>query len=49
MGNIKPVKNAVGSIIPIIAISIAVCCELVLVEMSKPNDKHIIINKVLSA
>ena len=49
MGNIKPVKKAVGSIIPIIAMSIAVCCEAVTVDMSSPNDKQMTINKVLSA
>ena len=49
MGNINPVKKAVGNIIPIIAMSIAVCCDEVLVEMSSPNDKQMMINKVLSA
>ena len=49
MGNIKPVKKAVGNIIPIIAMSIAVCCEAVTVDMSSPNDKQMMINKVLSA
>ena len=49
MGNIKPVKKAVGSIIPIIAMSITVYYETVIVDMSNPNDKQMMINKVLSA
>src|SRR3546814_1336659 len=48
-GNINPVSNMVGSIMPIIDISIAVCCESVMLEISKPNDRQVMIKRMLSA
>ena len=48
IGNIKPVKKAVGNIIPIMEISMAVYWEEVLVEISSPKDKQMMMNKVLS-
>src|SRR5690606_22997090 len=48
-GNMKPVSNMVGNIIPIIENSMAVCCELVTLDMSKPSERQVTMNKVLSA
>ena len=48
MGNIKPLSINVGKNIPVSAINIAVCCESVNAEISNPNDKQVIVNKILS-
>src|SRR3546814_12759243 len=46
-GNIKPVKMIVGSIMPIIESSKAVCWELVTLEIRSPRDRQVMMNKVL--
>ena len=48
IGNIKPLNIIVGKNIPINEINIAVCCESVTDEMSNPNDKQVMVNKILS-
>jgi len=48
-GNINPANIMVGSNIPINEINMAVCCDAVEFEMSKPSDNAVIINKALSA
>src|SRR3546814_10825584 len=48
-GNIKPVKMIVGSIMPIIESSKAVCWELVTLEIRSPRDRQVMMNKVLSS
>src|SRR6478736_1006961 len=47
-GNIKPLNIIVGKNKPIIEISIAVCCEFAIDDISKPNDKQVMVNKILS-
>ena len=47
-GNIKPLNMMVGKNKPIIEMNIAVCCESVTDEISKPNDKQVMINNMLS-
>ena len=49
IGNIKPVNSSVGSIIPVIEISMAVCWALVTFEISNPKAKQVIIKRMLSA
>ena len=49
IGNIKPLKSIVGNNIPIKDMSIATCCELVLMEINIPNVKQAMINSILSA
>src|SRR6478735_5982331 len=48
IGNIKPLSIIVGRNIPVNAMNMAVCCESVLVEMSKPKAKQVSVNKILS-
>ena len=48
MGNINPLSITVGKNIPVNAINIAVCCESVRDEINSPNDKQVIVNKMLS-
>ena len=48
IGNIKPLSITVGKNIPVKEINIAVCCDSVTDEISKPNDKQVIVNKILS-
>ena len=38
----------VGRNIPVSAMNMAVCCESVLVEISRPKAKHVSVNKMLS-
>ena len=49
IGNIKPLSIIVGRNIPVSEINIAVCCESVADEISKPKDKQVMVNKILSA
>jgi hypothetical protein len=44
-GNMNPVKMMVGSIMPIIEMSRAVCCALVELEISNPRERQVNINK----
>lgn len=43
IGNMKPPNMMVGSIIPISEINMATCCELVMVDITMPNDKAVMI------
>lgn len=38
----------VGKNIPVNEMNIAVCCDAVTEEINKPNDKQVIVNKMLS-
>mgnify|MGYP006988335568 CR=1 FL=1 len=49
MGNMKPLKRMVGSIMPIMDMSMAACWVLVFTEMSRPRDRQVMMNKILSA
>src|ERR1035437_7464707 len=48
IGNMYPLNNIVGNIIPIKEINIADCCEEVTVEINNPKESAVIINNVLS-
>ena len=48
MGNIKPVSNNVGSIMPIKEAVMAACCVFALMDNNSPIDKDVKINKVLA-
>ena len=47
-GNINPLNIMVGKNMPVNAMNIAVCCDAVTDDISNPNDKHVIVNKILS-
>ena len=49
IGKINPDKSITGSIKPINEIIMAVCCVSETVEIRMPNDKEVMINKILSA
>ena len=48
IGNINPLSIIVGRNIPVSEMNIAVCCESVDEEMSKPKAKQVNVNKMLS-
>ena len=48
MGKIKPDNMITGNINPINEIIMAVCWVLEMVEMNIPNERAVIINKILS-
>jgi len=48
MGNINPLSITVGKNIPVNAINMAVCCDAVTDDINNPNDKQVMVNKMLS-
>jgi len=47
-GNMNPVSKMVGSIMPIREIIMADCCVSALIDINKPTDREVRINRILS-
>lgn len=48
IGNINPLSIIVGRNIPVSEMNIAVCCEAVDAEMSKPKARQVKVKRILS-
>ena len=48
LGNIMPLNNIVGRNNPISDMNIAVCCELVEDDISRPKERQVKVNRMLS-